>query len=291
MESWERFLHPKVNDKKLYRPVYRQLMSEIENGFLLLDKESRSELVRFVKKQQHKSGAFTNRTGKPDLYYTLFGSFILGAIKNEDMHLKLTQHLKKVQIQKNKVVDKFSFLLTRLLIDEDTVKKPSVFVLVRWIFSEGKNLNNAYRFFLFMLSFDAFYGKNRLLYFIVGTLLNFYRPQNNLPCSFFSALLLAKTLTGKKVERETKELYRYFETGKGFKAFKDHGNADLLSTGVSLFALKITNTDLRIVAPDCLNLVQENYDNGAFLSGDGDFSRDLEYTFYGLLTLGTLSKI
>ncbi|NCB08501.1 MAG: hypothetical protein EOM73_10090 [Bacteroidia bacterium] len=40
--------------------------------------------------------------------------------------------------------------------------------------------------------------------------------------------------------------------------------------------------------PDCLNLVQQNYDTGAFLSGDGDLSRDLEYTFYGLLTLGTL---
>jgi hypothetical protein len=82
---------------------------------------------------------------------------------------------------------------------------------------------------------------------------------------------------------------QYFEKGKGFKVFPEQGNADLLSTAVSLFGLKKIGADLRIVSPVCLDLVQQNYDNGAFLSGDGDSSRDLEYTFYGLLTLGVLA--
>ncbi|MFA5330143.1 MAG: hypothetical protein WC384_20280 [Prolixibacteraceae bacterium] len=34
--------------------------------------------------------------------------------------------------------------------------------------------------------------------------------------------------------------------------------------------------------------IPENYANGAFLSGDGDLTEDLEYTFYGLLALGVL---
>ena len=34
---------------------------------------------------------------------------------------------------------------------------------------------------------------------------------------------------------------------------------------------------------------QQNFSNGAFLSGDGDTTTDAEYTFYGLLALGVLA--
>ena len=61
-----------------------------------------------------------------------------------------------------------------------------------------------------------------------------------------------------------------------------------LSTAVALFVLRETAYDMRMITPVCLDFVQQNYDDGAFLSGDGDATRDLEYTFYGLLALGTL---
>jgi len=62
----------------------------------------------------------------------------------------------------------------------------------------------------------------------------------------------------------------------------------LLSTAVASFALKTANSDLRLVRPACLKLIEQNYSNGAFLAGNGDKMRDLEYTFYGLLALGVL---
>ena len=96
-------------------------------------------------------------------------------------------------------------------------------------------------------------------------------------------------MAGKNVEKEQKQVFSRFEKDKGFKVFRETENADLLSTAVALFALKETDADLRMVAPDALNLVQQNYESGAFLSGDGDKIKDLEYTFYGLLILGTLS--
>jgi hypothetical protein len=140
-----------------------------------------------------------------------------------------------------------------------------------------------------MLSFDGLFGRNRLIYFVIKVFLGFYKPSKDLPCSFFAAMILVKFLTGKNVVKESNILMQYFEKGKGFKVFPEQENADLLSTAVSLFALKKISADLRLVTPDCLDLVQQNYDNGAFLSGDGDSSRDLEYTFYGLLTLGVLA--
>ena len=48
---------------------------------------------------------------------------------------------------------------------------------------------------------------------------------------------------------------------------------------------------LRLLAPACLDWVQGLFSQGAFLSGNGDSSRDLEYTFYGLLALGSLVPV
>lgn len=278
-----------MGSQNSYDPVYKQFISEIEKGFLLLDETSRAEVVEFVKSQQHQNGAFTDRAGNPDLYYSLFGVWLSKALKLKSEQVNLKEFISNNQSNKKKIADKFSLLLIRLSLEENDFGKSNLFNLLKWIFCGGKNLNMAYRFFLFMLSFDALYGQNRLVYFVVKMFLSFYKPPKDLPCSFFAALFLAKFLTGKKVTKETDILLGYFEKGKGFKVFHEQENADLLSTAVALFALKKVGADLRLVSPDCLTLVEQNYNNGAFLSGDGDSSRDLEYTFYGLLTLGTLS--
>jgi len=201
----------------------------------------------------------------------------------------LSQYISMIQHDKEKVIDKFSLLLIRLSLDDDQFQRPSFFELLRWLSKSGQNVNTAYRFFLFMLSFDALFGRNSVIYFFVRIFLNFYKLPEDLPCSFSAALLMAKFLTGKNVKEEGELLLHYFEKGKGFKVFPEQSNADLLSTAVALFALKTIGQDLRTLAPDCLDLIQENYENGAFLSGDGDSSHDLEYTFYGLLTLGVLA--
>ncbi len=272
-----------------YQPVYRQFISEIEKGFFLLDEASQGQVIEFIKIQQHKNGAFTDRAGSPDLYYSLFGCWLSKGLKLDEQQAELRQYISTVQHDKKKVIDKFSLLLICLSQDEAQPQKPSFFELLRWFFKSGKNVNAAYRFFLFMLSFDALFGKNSVIYFFVRIFLKFYKPPEDLPCSFLSALLMAKFLTGKNVKQEAEILLQYFEKGKGFKVFQEQPNADLLSTAVALFVLKKVGQDLRTLAPDCLNLAQENYKNGAFLSGDGDSSQDLEYTFYGLLTLGVLS--
>lgn len=277
-----------MTGKQAYQPVIHQFVSEIENGFSLLDEASRAEVIAFVKSQQHNSGAFSNRAGNPDWYYSLFGSWLSVALQLEQQQKSLRKFTSSVLPAPVKVIDKFSCLLINRILGND-VKKPSLFELIGWIRKGGQNLNTAYQFFLFMLSFDALYGKNRLAYGGVRLFLNFYKPTGNLPCSFYASLLLARFLTGKKLSGEVAVLMDYFENGKGFKVFPEHDTADLLSTAVALFVLKKVGADLRLVIPDCLNLVQDNYENGAFLSGDGDSSKDLEYTFYGLLTLGLLS--
>jgi len=272
-----------------YFPLYKQFISEIEKGFSLLDETSKTELKNFVKGRQLASGAFTDRAGQPDLYYSLFGAWMAEALHLKPQKEKLNRFIQDINPEKRKKIDRFAMLLIQIIFQEKEVKKPSVFSFSKFVLEEKLSINPAYQAFLFLLTFDALYGKNKSLYFILKTLLTFYRVPESVPSGFVAALLVTKYLAGMNVEKQKTELLSYFEEGKGFKVFKETGNADLLSTAVALFALKKAGGDLRLVAPDAFQLVQQNYAEGAFLSGDGDLTRDLEYTFYGLLTLGTLS--
>jgi hypothetical protein len=80
-----------------------------------------------------------------------------------------------------------------------------------------------------------------------------------------------------------------FYRGKGgFTAINHAPYEDLLSTGVALYALNFINADIRLMKPDCLSFIDNLYQNGGFRSTQVDFETDVEYTFYGLLGLGSL---
>ena len=275
--------------KTKHRPIYEDFIHNVKKGFLLLDENSRKEVKAFIKSQQKNSGTFVNRGGNPDLYYSLFGAWLSKALDLEDLQKNLKNQTQKLVPAKNQVIDKYALLLIQLTLDKNNFSKPTVFSFLKTFFYPARNLNPAYRAFLFLLSFDALYKRQKFLYSIVKIILLRYRAPDNVPCSFRAALLLARNIVGLKVEKDVRQLFEYYEEGAGFRVFKETENPDLLSTAVALFVLKKTGGDLRVVVPDALNLVQRNYDSGAFLAGNGDGKRDLEYTFYGLLILGTLS--
>ena len=85
------------------------------------------------------------------------------------------------------------------------------------------------------------------------------------------------------------ELRSFHRKNGGFAALKRAPSDDLLSTGVALFALNFLDADVRLIKPDCLNFVDDMYDNGGFRSTYADSITDIEYTFYGLLALGSMS--
>ncbi len=278
-----------MNTKKLHRPIYEDFIHDIRTGYLLLEENSRKEVEAFIKSQQHTSGAFVNRGGKPDLYYSLFGAWFSKALNLEDLQNNLKKYTGGLHVANNQVIDKHALLLIRLILDENNFSKPTLFSFLKTFFYSGWKMNLAYRAFLFLLSFDAVYKKQKFIYPIFKIVLRSHRISEDVPCSFRAAWLLARHIVGADVKEDEEQLFEYYEEGMGFKAFKDAESADLLSTAVALFVLKKAGAELRVVAPDALELVQQNYDSGAFLAGNGDEVKDLEYTFYGLLILGTLS--
>jgi hypothetical protein len=276
-----------VDSKSSNIPIVYQFIRLLEKGFATLDVESQSEIKEFVLSCQHSDGGFTNRAGRPELYYSLFGVWLSKAIGLEkalDNHQRFI--LENAGTPKE-LVDAFADMLIRKMLFEDEFKKPSKLKLIKLAFQDAERIGVFYRLFLFLLTFDSLY--RAVNFRLLGRpLLSFYSPSAESPCSVHAAVLVARQKAGLNIKKEAKIVHAFFENGKGFKTFRETDEPDLLSTAVALVALKFAGADLRLVKPTCLALIQQNFNAGAFLAGNGDEMRDLEYTFYGLLALGAL---
>ncbi len=274
--------------KRQVIPVYLKLIQYVKSGFNILDENVQQQIVGFLESQQHKNGGFTDRGGNPDLYYSLFGFWLCLAANN-------TNQLEKFKLYVNSQKGNKSLgaveQMALVLINAELLKPPksqSLLSLLKTVFMKGKKIGLSYQFFLLTLAVDAQNKHKTGYYFFARIGLFFYKPHGNLPCSLTAALTFAKQKVGLKFIKEQKKLISYYKNERGFRAFDSILNSDILSTAVALFVLRETGYDLRLIVPDCLEFVQQNYNSGAFLSGDGDKTQDLEYTFYGLLALGTL---
>ena len=270
-----------------YIPIYKQFIDLIEAGFGMLDEASQLEIQQFVGSCQHADGSFVNRGGDSDLYYSLFGFWLSFALKLGGQLEQLKYFVLNEENGKQKnTVDEFALRLIQIGLT--TAKPPRIFLLKNLI--SGKHQTNfSYQLFLFLLVFDARHGRKVWLYFFVRLWLRFYNTPANSPCSVLAALMVARHEVGMNTKESQKQLFSYFDEKSGFRAFEHLESGDLLSTSVALFALQKVDLDLRLIAPACFDFIQSNYEQGAFLSGDGDETRDLEYTFYGLLALGCLA--
>ncbi len=109
------------------------------------------------------------------------------------------------------------------------------------------------------------------------------------PCSEIAAKVFLQKMMKQEGSIQQVLLHSFACESGGFKAFAHLKSADMLSTAVALFALNYADCDLRLLKPNGLDFIQSNFSDGAFLSGDGDLTADVEYTFYGLLALGVLA--
>lgn len=268
-----------------YSPIYQQFIDLLRAGLNLLDENSQQEIKLFVISQQDGNGGFWDRGGQVDLYYSMFGFWLVSALNLPSELGKLKAFVNEQHEQDNPV-DRFSVMLLKQgLIKQETGKLNFWKHLLR----KDYPVNFSYQMFLFLLVFDARFGRKTWLNWVMRLLLSFYQPSNGSPCSLIAALLVARHEVGLSTKKMETELMEYFRD-HGFVAFSHLSNPDMLSTSVALFALQKSGFDLRVIAPPCFDFIQQNFEGGAFLSGDGDNSQDLEYTFYGLLSLGSLAK-
>lgn len=273
----------------------------LRNALNLLDEQGRDEVLQFLVGQQNPDGGFQDRGRRSDLYYSLFGTMLLkcshqnstegNLVDGSGALLQLQQFIvcqsdAKIQgfieqcclamLQKELKISRFPRMKTLLK-------------LSRSFWKERHSINLSYRGFVLFLTLDAVLPFYRILKIGAKRMLQRTTVDQDSPCSEVAAKVFMQKMM-KQDGSESQELLKSFACKMGgFKAFSHLRNADMLSTAVALFALNFAECDLRLLKPACLGFIGQNFSDGAFLSGDGDPTSDVEYTFYGLLALGVLA--
>ncbi len=101
-----------------------------------------------------------------------------------------------------------------------------------------------------------------------------------------AALAVQGQLAGYTINADMACLQQMQDTSGGFRATTESPVPDLLSTATALFILKCYGVVPRYVTDDFIDA--HWLDSGGFAATLLDDMSDVEYTFYGLLALGTL---
>jgi hypothetical protein len=176
-----------------------------------------------------------------------------------------------------------------------TSRIKTLILLGKSSWEERYSINLSYRSFVLFLTMDAVFprplrqaGFYLIFKWAVRRILIQTTVDQHSPCSEVAARAFLQKMMNQDGSKELELLQSFTCESGGFKAFAHIDKADMLSTAVALFALNHAGYDLRLQKPACLGFIQQNFSEGAFLSGDGDLTADVEYTFYGLLALGVL---
>jgi len=261
----------------------------LKRSLKLLDPPALDSIREFVKSNHTKSGGFADKAGKPDLYYTLFGYYLTEALELAELFPSVRKYVEQEIIQGNiKGVHLHcaAILSVRLGI---TAFPPGYFrKKIRKSLSTQTKQQPAYSYFLNLLS--SWYLHDYWGIFLTGRKLKKMNENSSLPAPVTAALLVLQKSFNRPVSELEKNLMSYYSVPGGFKATKTVPVPDLLSTAVALYALGFARYDLRIIKPDCLNYIDSLFLEGGFGSNPLDPDPDIEYTFYGLLALGSLTK-
>lgn len=270
--------------------VYQHIISTARQAVRIFDESTLNEIRNFLKCNQHETGGYIDRAGKPDLYYSLFGLWASMALDDSESQNKLRAWIDTSRPEKYQSVIEIACLLLIKKTLGMKWKFSLIFRLLIRMSGAHKNISTYYRLFITLLLMDTFLpqlttirwpGMRRLL----------KRAEKSISsCTEAAAVLVVASKAGRSKVTLQDQLVTFFNEGKGFRAFHGKNDGDLLSTAAALFALQYSGYDLRAMTPACLDFLSRNYSEGAFLSGDGDPELDIEYTFYGLLAAGSLTK-
>lgn len=277
-----------LNLNNLFRGIKNLPEHQLVKAFAILNPTIREEINAFLQQNISSEGGFVNREGKPDLYYSLFGFFILRAFgmtkEQKAMHDFI---LKAAPVAEPPKPEFFAgTILIGALLPHDQTTGVLKATLRRYLFSTDQCSD--YQIFMGMLAF--FYLKD---YTSLSRLIFLHKNHGsevkNLPSSILAASMVLAKLRGKNSMTYERELMTFYNKTGGFKALKNAPLPDLLSTAVSLYALSFCGADTRLIMPDCIEFVEQLYQDGGFCATVLDDETDVEYLFYGLLALGSLS--
>lgn len=283
----------------------KSIESVLKDSLLLLTEETTDEIRNFILKKQTAAGGFADRAGKGDLYYSLFGYFIAEAyVVNEIMEpLKAFVKCKTDSGNLSGVHLYCAAILYSKLFGHDAVSLSLNHKIKEELKSSNQHINqsahqnySSFMGYLALYYLEDFLSLKNLLhqYKILSSTQNISTSANQhigpltQPCPVIAANAILRHLSNHPDPTSEEKIKSFLRPSGGFAAIFNAPCEDLLSTGVALYSLKFIDADTRMLKPECLSFIDNLYEDGGFRAVQTDFETDVEYTFYGLLALGSL---
>ena len=291
MKFWAKF--SKTIFKIIAYPWLRKIAPKsieavLKRSIDILEPSMVCEIKSYILEHQTPQGGFADRAGKSDLYYSLFGYFISESFSVSEVQTPLKKYVKQSvteSILTGVHLYCGAILYAKLCGSDSYTKKLKKQIITSL---KAANLQKEYSGFLGIMA----------LYYLgdfvsIRKIMKQYQTlkvQNDKPCSVVAATAVLLELAGRTTRKSGVLLNSYYRSSGGFAAIRQAPSEDLLSTAVALYALNFINADMRLIKPDCMSFIDDLYLKGGFRSMHSDPETDVEYTFYGLLALGSMNN-
>ena len=254
--------------KTIHDSIDKRLIESITRACEYLDRGSRRSILWFLETRWGKDGGVCGRDERSDLYYTLFSVLILRSLRGVFPTVQLWRYLRSFCVGESLDLVHFcSFMRLR-----------SAFPMRRKTRARLKEILDAHPV---ETAYDGFVKA------LAGGEVAGPFPISGPTPQIAAALVL----NGRRDPEGARLLMERFCPEGGFCAGPQIAVPDLLSTAVALFALRSIGEEVGEICEPCLDYVESLWrDSGGFAGHADDSIEDVEYTFYGLLSIGCLME-
>ena len=282
-----------------------KMIETLQQGKNRLCSDAQKRTVSFIQSQMTENDAFIDKNGNEDLYYTSFGLMLAYVFK---LHTNITSTERWLNQQNEKESDlvylsasmrcrmlcklltkgKLYFTLSQLFHKKQ--KLPDITA-----YPHGDNCSPYAQFLL--LSLQEALGIDTAKHHDLWKSLSLYRVNSGgysnvkehktaSTNATVAALAVQGQLCGYEINSDVDYLYSSQDESGGFYANPSAPLPDLLSTATALFMLQCYGVTPRFHADDFIDA--HWMPSGGFCATLLDEHCDIEYTFYGLLALGSI---
>ena len=283
----------------MQRSVTIKLLQTLQRGCSSLGEKARELIVGFLLSQRTERGAYVNKQGEEDLYYTAFGWLLESALGLRQDAEAMERYLAEVDLESLDLVHYAAAVRCRLLqrgakgrlsLLWQALQRTPTRELESFRSVPNNDREAPYTQFIWMslcedtrndyraAELDAYRTSD-------GGYANVKGGKEMATNATAAALMVVGQSEGYDAARVS-PLLQAQEPSGGFRATSVAPIPDLLSTATALFVLNCYGVRPRYEAAD---FVEAHWlESGGFAATLLDEKSDVEYLFYGLLALGTL---
>ena len=282
-----------------------KILDSLKQGKKKVSGEARKKIASFVSSQLTENGAFMDKCGKADLYYTSFGLMLASVLKLNVNTLLTEQWLDEQESKLSDLVNCSAYIRSKMLCG--LLKTGKLNFAMKQIFKakqalpaftdypHGDMYSPYSQFMLLSLREDLkinTVNRQELLTSLSaysvekGGYSNMRGGKQATTNATVAALAVKGQLCGYRDNDDVRFLFLSQDESGGFYACASAAIPDLLSTATALFILKCYGVTPRY---DATGFIDAHWlSTGGFGATLMDETGDVEYTFYGLLALGAI---